>query len=341
MIIQNDFSVYHERLKGTGIQVASTDTEIKFTVDSFLKFDTLVSILHEIKNEVNFTSYFFYRGVNNEAYKLRSSLRVNYLENFEDELINEMYNKCPAEFSSCKSDFEMIAKMQHYGLPTRFIDFTKNPYVSLWFACQKNENIKNDTNGLIYLDDCAILMAHSMIKIITKIIMESPSESAENFFYNHFSYTERKDYLDLLLASDARFYFEPPKLDTREINQQSIFLAECNGIARLYKDENGNIIKTKKLSTSEIAQIRNNELKTPLEDSSKTLCFDEILDIENFNNSPMKKIIILKEAKKKILQELFYRGIKESFLFPTLNNTANEIKCDYKNQFLESGEEYE
>lgn len=33
-------------------------------------------------------------------------------------------------------DLQLLADLQHYGAPTRLIDFTSNPMTALWFACQ-------------------------------------------------------------------------------------------------------------------------------------------------------------------------------------------------------------
>ena len=35
------------------------------------------------------------------------------------------------------SDLELLAKLQHHGAATCLIDFTGNPLVALWFACQE------------------------------------------------------------------------------------------------------------------------------------------------------------------------------------------------------------
>lgn len=33
-------------------------------------------------------------------------------------------------------DLQLLADLQHYGVPTRLVDFTSNPMTALWFACQ-------------------------------------------------------------------------------------------------------------------------------------------------------------------------------------------------------------
>lgn len=341
-IQQKHFKKYCERLKRLDMPLSIVDNEIKFKIDSFIEYDTLITKLHELENGDGQNSLFVYRGVTNESYKLRSSLRVNHLQMYEDSLITSMYNSSPSEFVDCKTDFEMIAKMQHYGLPTRFIDFTKNPYIALWFACQEDANRK-DANGLVYFDDKAIYSSRDILDIIVKIIMDSAYENDIDFFYKTLTFIERENYLDFLVSSSAKCYFEPPKIDAREINQQSVFLAECNGIDRVHRNENWEITSVDQLLTAEnLSQIKLHELY--LEETYKShaaLCFGHIIDIERFNNEPLKKIIISNSAKECILKELSYRGITRSFIYPALNNIADEIKCDYLKDCQNFGEDYE
>ena len=51
----------------------------------------------------------------------------------------------PEEFGNNMSKLDILSKMQHFGLATRLLDFTTNPLVALYFACQE------DNDGFIYL----------------------------------------------------------------------------------------------------------------------------------------------------------------------------------------------
>lgn len=61
-------------------------------------------------------------------------------EEIEHDMVMEMINQRPAEFEHIKSDFDLLAKMQHFGLPTRILDFTYNPLIALFFACCSKTN---------------------------------------------------------------------------------------------------------------------------------------------------------------------------------------------------------
>lgn len=93
----------------------------------------------------------FYRGEGKQHSLIVPSVyRESGWIRHEDELFREFVLRNPDEFESENSTFEVLAKMQHYSLPTRLLDLTANPLIALYFACE-DENCKKD-GYLIALD---------------------------------------------------------------------------------------------------------------------------------------------------------------------------------------------
>jgi hypothetical protein len=70
-----------------------------------------------------------------------------YLEG-EHLLFRELLTMEPNSFSNDISGFDILTRMQHYGMPTRMLDISSNPLTALYFAC---ENLKHNEDGEVVL----------------------------------------------------------------------------------------------------------------------------------------------------------------------------------------------
>lgn len=108
-----------------------------------------------------------YRGVSNLDFKLIPKvgrnwlLPVGMLEIIEKKMLDEFrIRSTPYLKSAPKNDWEWLALAQHHGLPTRFLDWTLNPLVALYFACRENQ----DRDGVVYATFCLNEFDTSRIK---------------------------------------------------------------------------------------------------------------------------------------------------------------------------------
>ncbi|MCM0148652.1 FRG domain-containing protein [Photobacterium galatheae] len=99
---------------------------------------------------------YVFRGVTDQSHKLIPSLGRGIedgvygdISSVEHEL-NKEFKRLSAPvlstYDTPKTDFEWLFLAQHYGLPTRLLDWTSNPLVALFFAVEKDD----DTDGMVY-----------------------------------------------------------------------------------------------------------------------------------------------------------------------------------------------
>ncbi len=73
------------------------------------------------------------------------SYKTNVLQSsinqYEQRLLNEA-RRMGYDYQNGRRlyDLELLSVLQHYGAATRLLDFTKNAFVALWFACQSHKD---------------------------------------------------------------------------------------------------------------------------------------------------------------------------------------------------------
>ena len=78
---------------------------------------------------------------------LRSDL--SELERNEKRAVRDLISVHPNEFAIDGSMFDKLVRMQHFGLPTRLMDVSKNPLVALYFATDPGGPADPPTDGAV------------------------------------------------------------------------------------------------------------------------------------------------------------------------------------------------
>lgn len=170
-----------------------------------------------------------FRGISKSDWLVIPSLAryTGYDETIEYKMVNEFLTLRPEAFQGLHSNFEILAKMQHYGLPTRLLDFTTNSLVSLYFACA--DNARNEARVLCsstYLSDSQNKVIESICGSYKQYGLSSVS--VEDFLkatnLTPYEYISR-----LYLQKDFRpLFVKPWYWNQRIVNQRAIFLVFAN-----------------------------------------------------------------------------------------------------------------
>ncbi|MFM0466791.1 FRG domain-containing protein [Paraburkholderia strydomiana] len=138
-----------------------------------------VTSIEELTRELNvLPNHYVFRGQADSAWGLQSSLermlgdgwaaeRARIFENHSLDTFQSKYHiYCGAEHRP-KSKLSWLSVMQHYGVPTRLIDFTTSPYIALYFALE-TYNPRSNIDLSIFAIDYTSVMDQSIAYIKSK-----------------------------------------------------------------------------------------------------------------------------------------------------------------------------
>ena len=233
---------------------------------------------------------------NRESYELFYELIIDTVE-YAKKWNNGTIKKYLLKLGIEDNFFAYLSLMQHYGIPTPLIDFTRNPYVALYFSTSKHSPLLNENDINEY---CSLYFINGDYHFL-------------NGFRRHFENTIQKNLRDGYSKERAFFYglrFTPYLI----IRENDLLFQISNNI---------NIVNQEGLF------ILNGDPNQPLEDQHS-------LDRRREKNSSSRssKLFGCWEIHKsmngyireKLNSEM---GINESFLFPDMH----KLKSDFKTEF--------
>lgn len=240
---------------------------------------------------------FWFRGVSNKEYKLLPKfLRGNYYTHYDLGILQKFKKEAGGYINSIcgDNDLNWLQYAQHYGVPTRLLDFSASPLVALFFCCSSDL----DTNGALWVLNKFIFDRIVLISFMSNECIEMLSnniliERIMNKFYKH-------DVIPEVNTPKYPVSFIPSYIDRRMETQLSRFLiwdTDDRALDEIIKDEN-------------IMKLEGNVL-------------------QNERKEFLAKLIIPSNRKVEILNQLDLIGINEKTIFPGLDGIGKYIDNHY------------
>jgi hypothetical protein len=129
------------------------------TIKSFTDF---VLRIERIRRKVN--RPLWYRGCGKSTFPLSPTLyrhrdkrNIQEFIKLENQLMTRFKDRSiPFHTRKFEDNWDLLFFMQHYGIPTRLLDWTENPFFALFFAVTFCQHISKKRGQFIYKDDVAV-----------------------------------------------------------------------------------------------------------------------------------------------------------------------------------------
>lgn len=305
----------------------------------------------EIINILNKDSEFIFRGQKDKNFSLQASVfRNNYSNDKEYNIYKEIKRNRFKDF--IKEDFlDNLIHMQHYNIPTRLLDWSTNPLISIFFACF---DPKLDGKVFMYSPDVIYEFDSPYYRIVSNYLKEDFNrESLSNESINFLTSIFREPFPIFIQSSLENERLRAQRgLFSINIDIRSEYLTRIKQIivesTKLYKDlisENSSNNKGIDLLKSIILLDRDkfnlnistlNDKKIILgskqfiKELEKENFFDYTNNYETTLNFRSINFIISKENKQKIKKQLESLDINAMTVYPDFSGFVQYIEDKYE-----------
>jgi hypothetical protein len=167
-----------------------------------------------------FRSRYAYRGLSDARFPLQTTLMrlgADYA-GLEKHLLRNFRKYAHRRVVERDSVWHWLSVAQHYGLPTRLLDWTYSPLAALHFATAHLD--KFDRDGAVW--GVNYLLAHQLVP--DRLRARLDQEGANVFTVEMLSEEVKTlQELDALSPEPFALFFEPPSIDDRIVNQFAFF----------------------------------------------------------------------------------------------------------------------
>lgn len=180
-----------------------------------------------------FRANFAFRGISDKDYLLENRFARTCNENphLEYHLLRNFRKYAVGKnLESLHTDWRALTIGQHYGLPTRLLDWTYSPFVAIHFATADVSKYAYD--GVIWKVD--FVKANKLLPGKLRSILEEVGSNTFTIEMLEEAMPTLKNF-DSLSDDLLAIFFEPPSIDERIVNQFAFFSIMSNPVATFNK----------------------------------------------------------------------------------------------------------
>lgn len=245
-----------------------------------------------------------FRGLSSASYELTPSLArepseywINSLVFVERDLISEAMQKCPDILNNNDLPVTKLAKLQHFGIPTRLMDVTANALVALYFACQRSKEYPDEDGEVVAFSGFCVPALDTFANII-----------ADTYRLTQNSFTPLENYFYRAVKQNYAIILQYPNWETEHENSINSFRTKISRPLLINSIE----CSTRQKNQQGKFILFPNELYEGQEEWN--VC-DRLVRLSKDSASVIKRIIIPASIKSTILSQLSLLGISKEFLF--------------------------
>lgn len=227
----------------------------------------------------------------------------------ECDLYYQTIIECPDSFANCKTHLDYLVEMQHYGLPTRLLDVTKNPLIALYFACCDMP----ESNGEVIIFDVEPEQIKYPKSDTVSILASLPL-------------------FKKAVKDNIKGWAANASISTEQFNKKAARLLQE---IKLEKPSFQSEIKKEDVLSCFFVQAEKKNSRIIKQDGAFIICGlldekgDQLNALKHKEKGKTQIYIIDKRKKKEMLQQLNHLSINHAQLFPEIQDVTAHIKSLY------------